>query len=203
MVCGLTSADDAALAAHAGASFAGLIMVPGTPRALTLPQAEAVAQDLRIPRVGVFRNEKPMAVAQAAQALGLHAVQLHGEEDAMYMRGLRGLLPDGTEIWAAAAVTDETLEPRLGPDRIVYDSGAGGTGRAFDWSRIAGRENLSQALLAGGLDRANARDAARVGAWALDVSSGVEASPGRKGPEKLCAFFAALRVPVRGEIDAC
>ncbi|HEY0310995.1 MAG TPA: bifunctional indole-3-glycerol-phosphate synthase TrpC/phosphoribosylanthranilate isomerase TrpF [Allosphingosinicella sp.] len=202
-VCGVATAEDAALAAEGGASFLGLIMVPGTPRALTLAEAEAVANGTVLPRVGVFRNEKPMAVAQAAQALGLHAVQLHGEEDAIYIRALRGLLPGGTEIWAAASVGEDVPEPRLGADRTVYDSGSGGTGRAFDWSRIAGGAVLAEALLAGGLNPGNARDAARVGAWALDVSSGIEAAAGRKDPEKVRAFFEALRVPVRGESDGC
>jgi indole-3-glycerol phosphate synthase/phosphoribosylanthranilate isomerase len=198
-VCGITNAGDAALAAEAGASFAGLIMVPGTPRAVTVDQALAAVDGLAIPRVGVFRNEKPMAVAQAAQALGLDAVQLHGDEDALYMRGLRSLVPEGTEIWAASAVGDAAAEPRSGADRTVYDAGAGGTGRTFDWSRLAGRPELGEAILAGGLTPANAAAAARVGAWALDVSSGIEAAPGRKDPTKLAAFFDALRVPVRGE----
>jgi indole-3-glycerol phosphate synthase/phosphoribosylanthranilate isomerase len=202
-VCGVTTAEDAALAAEVGASFVGLIMVPGTPRGLTLAEAEAVAKDITLPRVGVFRNEKPMAVAQAAQALGLHSVQLHGEEDAIYIRALRGVLPEATEIWAAASVGEAVPEPRLGADRTVYDSGAGGTGRAFDWSRVADRAELAEALLAGGLNPGNARQAAQVGAWALDVSSGIEAAPGRKDPDKVRAFFEALRVPVRGETMAC
>ena len=198
-VCGLTNAGDAAAAWEAGASFGGLIMVPGTPRAVTVEQAHAAMDGLAVERVGVFRNEKPMAVAQAAQALGLHAVQLHGDEDALYIRGLRSLLPEGTEIWAASAVGDAAPEPRSGADRTVYDTGAGGTGRTFDWSRVAGHPELGEAILAGGLSPANAAAAARVGAWALDVSSGVEGVPGRKDPAKLAAFFDALRVPVRGE----
>jgi len=202
-ICGVTNAADAAAAADAGAAFAGLILVPGTPRAVTVAAAAAAADGLAIPAVGVFRNEKPLAVAQAAQALGLHAVQLHGDEDALYMRGLRSLLPEGVEIWAAAAVADAAPEPRAGADRIVYDSGAGGTGRTFDWARLAGRPELGEAILAGGLNPDNARAAAAVGAWALDVSSGVEASPGRKDPAKLAAFFEALRVPVREEIETC
>jgi indole-3-glycerol phosphate synthase/phosphoribosylanthranilate isomerase len=197
-VCGLTRAEDAALAAQAGASFAGLIMVPGTPRALSVAEAAAVVEGIALPRVGVFRNEKPMAVAQAAQALQLFAVQLHGEEDAGYIRGLRPLLPEGTEIWAAGAVGEAVPEPRLGADRTVFDSGAGGTGRTFDWHRLAGRPELGEAILAGGLNPGNAAAAAAVGAWALDVSSGIEAAPGRKDPTTLTAFFEALRVPVRG-----
>ena len=200
-VCGLTDAVDAAAAAEAGAAFAGLVMVPGTPRAVTVEAAFAAVEGLAIPRVGVFRNEKPMAVAQAAQALGLHAVQLHGDEDALYIRGLRALLPEETQVWAATSVGEGAPEPRSGADRTVYDSGAGGTGQAFDWARLAERPELGEAILAGGLDPGNARAAAAVGAWALDVSSGVEAAPGRKDPAKLAAFFEALRLPVRGEIQ--
>ncbi|MBV9929549.1 MAG: bifunctional indole-3-glycerol-phosphate synthase TrpC/phosphoribosylanthranilate isomerase TrpF [Alphaproteobacteria bacterium] len=198
-VCGLTNAGDVAAAEAAGAAFAGLILVPGTPRAVALDQARAAVEGSGVARVGVFRNEKPLAVAQAAEALGLAAVQLHGDEDALYMRGLRALLPEGTAIWAAATVGESAPAPRTGADRTVYDSGAGGTGRTFDWARLAGRPDLDEAILAGGLDPANARAAAAVGAWALDVSSGVEASPGRKDPAKLAAFFDALRLPARGE----
>ncbi|HEY0044162.1 MAG TPA: bifunctional indole-3-glycerol-phosphate synthase TrpC/phosphoribosylanthranilate isomerase TrpF [Allosphingosinicella sp.] len=202
-VCGLTNAEDMALAAGEGASFAGLIMVPGTPRALTLGQAQALAETASLPLVGVFRNEKVMEVANAARALGLSAVQLHGEEDASYIKGLRALLPEATEIWAAAAVGEDLPEPRLGSDRTLFDTKvagqSGGTGAAFDWSRLKGREDVAQGLLAGGLNPANAQAAAKVGAWALDVSSGVEAAPGRKDPDQLKAFFQALRLPVRSD----
>jgi len=202
-VCGVTNAADAAAAAEAGAAFAGVIMVPGTPRAVTLDAAAAAVDGLAIPTVGVFRNEKPLAIAQAAQALGLSAVQLHGDEDALYIRGLRSLLPAGVEIWAAAAVADTVPQARAGADRTVYDNGAGGTGRTFDWTRLASRPELGEAILAGGLHPGNARAAAATGAWALDVSSGVEATPGRKDPAKLAGFFEALRVPVRREIETC
>jgi indole-3-glycerol phosphate synthase/phosphoribosylanthranilate isomerase len=137
-----------------------------------------------------------MDVANAARTLGLAAVQLHGEEDAVYIRGLRQMLPEGTEIWAAGAVAETVPEPRLGADRMVYDSSqggrSGGTGQVFDWTRLAGRD-LGGALLAGGLGPDNAAQAARVGAFALDVSSGVEASPGRKDAGRMMAFFEALR----------
>jgi hypothetical protein len=80
-----------------------------------LPAPRRSPKPRPIPLVGVFRNEKPMQVAYSARALGLHAVQLHGEEDARLHRALRGLLPEGTEIWAAAAVGRELPEPRPAP----------------------------------------------------------------------------------------
>ena len=204
-VCGVTDAHDVAMAAEHGAAYAGIVMVPNTPRAVGCASAEAIAEASPMPLVGVFRNEKPMQVAYSARALGLRAVQLHGDEDALYIRALRGLLPEETEIWAAAAVGREVPRPRLGADRSLFDTQvggrSGGTGIAFDWSRLEGRADLRRSLLAGGLRPANARAAARVGAYALDVGSGVEMAPGRKDSGKLHAFFEALRVPARGEAE--
>ncbi|MEA3063943.1 MAG: indole-3-glycerol phosphate synthase / phosphoribosylanthranilate isomerase, partial [Sphingomonadales bacterium] len=202
-ICGITDGHDAAMAAEHGAAYAGVVMVPNTPRAVTRSQAVAVAAASPVPLVGVFRNEKVMEVARGARALGLRAVQLHGDEDALYIRALRSLLPEETEIWAAAAVGREVPRPRLGADRTLFDSQvggrSGGTGIAFDWGRVEGRAELGRSLLAGGLKPANAGAAARVGAFALDVGSGVEMAPGRKDAGKLHAFFEALRLPVGGE----
>jgi indole-3-glycerol phosphate synthase/phosphoribosylanthranilate isomerase len=201
-VCGVTNGADAEAAVANGATYVGMVMVPGTPRAVTREQAGpivAAAGGARL--VGVFRNEKVMEVAISARELGLAAVQLHGDEDAQYIKGLRSLLPVGTEIWAAGPVGRDVPEPRMGSDRTLFDTSVngqtGGTGHSFDWARIRGREELGNAVLAGGLNPGNARDAARVGAWALDVCSGVEAAPGRKDHDKLGAFFAALRPEVR------
>ena len=209
-VCGVRTLRDVERATACGAGFVGMIMVPGTPRAVVADEAEPIAETARrggAGTVGVFRNEKMMQVAATARRLGLDAVQLHGEEDAAYIRGLRSLLPDGVEIWATGAVGREVPAPRPGADRTLFDTKVGGrtggTGIAFDWSRVRGRSELGSALLAGGLNPANARAAAKVGAWALDVCSGVESAPGRKDPRKLRAFFDALRPSARGEALSC
>lgn len=199
-VCGLTDTHDVEMASAFGASYAGIIMVPNTPRAVgineAVPLAEAAAAQ-GIASVGVFRHEKVMQVALTAERLGLRAVQLHGEEDAAYIRALRGMLPAQCEIWAAGAVGHEVAEPRLGADRTLFDTSvngcSGGTGVQFDWSRVQGRRDLGRSILAGGLKAANARAASRVGAFALDVGSGVEMAPGRKDARKMRAFFEALR----------
>jgi indole-3-glycerol phosphate synthase / phosphoribosylanthranilate isomerase len=208
-VCGLTDIHDLELAAEMGASYAGLIMVPNTPRAITLRQAAelaAAAHLLRIRLVGVFRNAEIIEVVDAARALKLAAVQLHGRETEAYIAALRTLLPEGCEIWAVGAVEKEVQRPRQGADRTIFDTAvggqSGGTGRTFDWSRLQGREDLGTALLAGGLKPANARAAGGVGAFAIDVSSGVEMAPGRKDAGKLHAFFEALRPPARSELAA-
>lgn len=208
-VCGVTNETDAKRAVRAGASHIGMVMVPGTPRVVTASAAEPIAEIARregARTVGVFRNEKLMQAARAARRLGLDAVQLHGEEDFRYVSALRNLLPE-TEVWAAGPVGDAPPPRRAAAHRMVFDTAvggrSGGTGRLFDWDRVRGREELGAGLLAGGLKPDNAAAAARVGAWALDVGSGVEAAPGRKCPERLAAFFEALRPPARGEAASC
>jgi indole-3-glycerol phosphate synthase / phosphoribosylanthranilate isomerase len=207
-VCGLTRSEDVEKSVAAGAALAGFIFVPGTPRAVTADTAQPLAEAARkagARTVGIFRNARLMEAARTALDLDLDAVQLHGEEDRQYLHGLRNLLPDEVEIWAASGVGDGLAE-RHGADRILFDTvhrgRSGGTGRTFDWSLVAGRPDLHQSLVAGGLDPANARAASRLGAYALDVSSGVEASPGRKDPQRLAAFFDALRPISRNEL-AC
>jgi indole-3-glycerol phosphate synthase/phosphoribosylanthranilate isomerase len=203
-VCGLTRLEDVARAAASGATHAGFVFVPGTPRAVTPEGAQFLAEQARaggIRPVGVFRNERLMDVARTALDLDLAAVQLHGQEDRQYLHGLRNLLPPEVEIWAACSVGPNMAE-RHGADRILFDSGSGGTGRTFDWSRVAARPDLAHAFVAGGLNPGNARAAARLGAYGLDVGSGVEAAPGRKDPQRLAAFFDALRPICRMEL-AC
>ena len=209
-VCGLTDAHDVETAAEAGAAYAGLVMVPHTPRAVAGRSAERLARaaaEEGMSVVGVFRDEKVTRVADRAHGLGLRAVQLHGRETSDYIGALRGLLPDECEIWAAGAVDRDLPPPRAGADRTLFDTAvggrSGGTGRTFDWSRLKGRSDLGSAILAGGLKPANARAASRVGAFALDVGSGVEMAPGRKDAGKLHAFFEALRAPARGETAPC
>ena len=205
-VCGLTDVEAIETAAEAGAAYGGLIMVPETPRAVELSKAEPLAvraAEKQLPLVGVFRDETIARVADATAALQLHAVQLHGREDQDYIDTLRPLLPQGCEIWAAGPVEEEVRPVPPGADRTLFDTSingrSGGTGRTFDWRRLEGRPDLVNGLLAGGLRPENARAASRVGAWGLDVSSGVESAPGRKDPAKIGAFFQALRPPRRNE----
>jgi indole-3-glycerol phosphate synthase/phosphoribosylanthranilate isomerase len=201
-VCGLTNAADLDMASGAGATHAGIVMVPGTPRAVTPAAAEGILAKAKAkPRlVGIFRDESPRTVDAAARRLGLHAVQLHGREE---VAPFRALLRQETEIWAAAQVGAGPIGSRPGADRLLFDSGPGGTGRTFDWSRVAGRGELGEGLVAGGLTPANARMAARLGAYALDVGSGLEAAPGWKDSNLVSAFFEALRPPARGDAGSC
>jgi indole-3-glycerol phosphate synthase/phosphoribosylanthranilate isomerase len=207
-ICGLTNAADVAAARDSGASFGGVIFAADTPRAVTLDQAQALAAEARkasgLKLVGVFRDADVDDIALAARTLDLAAVQLHGAEGAEFIASLRRALPEDVEIWKAVAVDADSGVSGAAPegaDRVLFDTSvkgrSGGAGRAFDWRVLAGRPELPNAILAGGLTPDNARAAQAVGAWAIDVNSGVESAPGRKSHEKLAALFAALRAPKR------
>jgi len=196
-LCGLTRSADVELAGRAGATHAGLIFVTGTPREVTVDQARGLADAAKghgLKTVGVFRESPIEEVASTARVLNLDVVQLHGVEDPA---AVRAKLPRGVEIWAVCA---DCAPPRVGADRTLFDSGSGGTGTAFEWSRIAGRDDLFTGFLAGGIGPANASAASRVGAYGLDVGSAVEAAPGEKDPVKVKALFDALRPRSRGDL---
>ncbi|HTL06013.1 MAG TPA: hypothetical protein VL241_09725, partial [Gemmatimonadales bacterium] len=112
-----------------------------------------------------------------------------------------GLVPAVCAVWKAVAVTERP--PRreaTGADRVVLDAKTPGGGHPFDWKLLAGYAELGDSVLAGGLRAENAASAAALGAYALDVSSGVESAPGRKDSNRLKAFFTARRrLPGRGD----
>ncbi len=202
-LCGLTRIEDVALAARAGASHAGLIMVPGTPRALTIDEARPLAATMResgLKAVGVFRDSSVAEVASAVTALKLDVVQLHGRESEAELAELRRALPLSVEIWAVCAVDVDAAPPRAHADRSLFDRGSGGTGTAFDWSLLDRRADLAAGFLAGGIGPANAAAATRVGAFGLDVGSAIETRPGEKDPAKVAALFVALRPSSRGDL---
>jgi indole-3-glycerol phosphate synthase/phosphoribosylanthranilate isomerase len=196
-VCGMTTMEDATLAADAGATHIGMIFAERSIRRVG-EQASKIteaAQEKGVKPVGVFQDQEPEFVAATADRFGLDVVQLHGKEEVPLFKGT------ASEVWAACAVAKQIDPEREGADRILYDTKAdgrsGGTGQVFDWTKIRGRPHLPSAFLAGGIDPLNARDAQRVGAYGIDVSSGVEAAPGVKDAEKVRALFASLRIADR------
>ena len=196
-VCGLTHADDACAAYQSGAVYGGLIFVSQSPRHVDIEQARMIMSGAPLKYVGVFRNAAPEAISEAAKALSLAAVQLHGDETTEYIENLRAQLPTGCEIWKAHGITNSIPDlSRWQVDRHLLDSKvgrqSGGTGVAFDWSLIPDAEK-PHIMLAGGLGPANVCEAAHIGCQGLDLNSGVESAPGKKDKTKLKAAFAAIR----------
>lgn len=194
-VCGLTNERDAELAAASGASAIGMVFWPDSPRVVTIAQARRIVQVLPplVQAVGVFVNAAPAEVASVADAVGLDLLQLHGDES--------------VEDWAAVsrpimkALTLATYPHSawVGRARTVlldaHDPGRrGGTGEAIDWGAARRCVGGRPFVLAGGLTADNvARAIEEAGPVAVDVSSGVETSPGQKDPVRLSAFFEAVR----------
>ena len=194
-VCGLTREEDVAAAAAAGATHAGIILVPRTPRAVAREKARSLVDAVRaggMKPAYIFRNEEPRDAARVAQLLDLAVVQLHGQEPASAVAELRNGFEG--EIWTAG------FEER-GGDRLVFDSPGGGTGETCDWGAVAAHPAKGSAFLAGGIGPDNARAAQRTGVYGLDASSRLEAAPGIKDHAKIQALFDALRLPDRRQTD--
>jgi phosphoribosylanthranilate isomerase len=195
-VCGITDVDDALMAVQFGASAIGMLFWPKSPRAIDRATAREIVTALPpfVEAVGVFVNQ-PDADAIAGE-VGLHAVQLHGDEPiGHYARYLHRVIKAVT-VGAHGARDQARLVP-AGVD-VLLDAHdpvrRGGTGTTIDWSLAAAIAAERPVILSGGLNASNVAEAIRaVRPAAVDVSSGVEKSPGRKDRERLRAFFDAIK----------
>ena len=194
-VCGLTRSQDAQAAYEAGAVYGGLIFYPKSPRYVDIDCAKAVADSAPLKYVGVFVNAPLEQVAEYAQILKLSAVQLHGNEDELYIDTLRKQLPVTCQIWKAQGVDTALPSPFAGVDKQLYDTKTdtafGGTGQVFDWQLL--NRSSSNYMLAGGLNPDNIHGAVNIGADGLDLNSGVEQSPGKKCAQKIANAFTQIR----------
>ena len=198
-ICGLRRPEDIEMVNRLRPDYAGFVFAR-SPRRVRPGEAVALCRMLRfgIGAVGVFVDEPAAEVALAARACRLAAVQLHGNEDAEYIRCLRALLPEGCKVWKAARVRgvgDIEAAQFCGADMLLLDAfapdAAGGTGKTFDWSVARG---VSQPFfLAGGLNARNVEQAVCTAhPDGVDVSSGVE-SGGFKDPDRAAEFIRAAR----------
>jgi len=202
--CGITRLDDAELAVGAGAWAIGLIFWPRSPRRCDLDAAVEIAAAVkrRAEVVGVFVNATLDHVAQTADGVGLTMIQLHGEEGPAYCS--EAARRTGCKVIKAARVRSGADVQALAPfhtDYHLLDSYTagvpGGTGETFSWEIARSHRGRIPMILSGGLNPENVADAiAAVRPYAVDVASGIELRPGRKDPEKLAAFAAAVRATV-------
>jgi phosphoribosylanthranilate isomerase len=199
--CGLTSVDDAQLAVAAGAWAIGLIFWPHSPRRCELDTAAAisVAVKRQVEVVGVFVNPRLDHLSATADAVGLTMLQLHGDEGPAFCS--EAARRTGCKLIKAARVrsgADIQALSAFHTDYHLLDGHLpgipGGTGETFAWDLAGERRAATPLILSGGLTPRNVGDAiAAVHPFAVDVASGVEARPGRKDPEKLDAFVAAVQ----------
>ncbi|MFQ1017263.1 bifunctional indole-3-glycerol-phosphate synthase TrpC/phosphoribosylanthranilate isomerase TrpF [Gilliamella sp. BG7] len=191
-VCGLTRPEDAVSAYQAGAVYGGLIFVTNSARYIQPIKARTVIVAAPLNWVGVFRNEDIETVCQIAKQLSLYAVQLHGDEDANYIKTLRQELPKTCQIWQALSI-DGAVPEHANPlvSRYIFDHGAGGTGKSFDWS-LLDNQDLNNVILAGGINPENIKSALATNVIGVDLNSGVEVSPGVKDKQKIQAVFEQI-----------
>jgi phosphoribosylanthranilate isomerase len=203
-ICGITRLEDAELAASLGAWALGFILWPQSKRHVDEAVAAGIARRVRrqVELVGVFVNPTLDEVAHAADAIGLSHIQLHGDEGPVFATeaGRR----TGAKVIKAARVAGaadlQALE-RFRTDFHLLDTAVegvrGGSGRSWDWGLAAQRRSKVPMILSGGLTAENVADGiAQVRPFAVDVASGVEASPGVKDLAKLEAFLS-VAAPAR------
>jgi len=195
-VCGITRAEDLHAAVDLGVDAIGLVFAE-SPRRLHGDQARRLIRDLspHILRFGVFVDENPAEIARIVASAELDRVQLHGFEDPMVHELV------GTRVVKAFRARDAGVLEEIatwGAQTFFLDTWshtvAGGTGITFDWSIAKRAAALGRLILAGGLTPENVGQAIReVRPYGVDVSSGVESSPGIKDHSKMRAFVEAVR----------
>lgn len=205
-ICGLTREADVRAAVAAGADAVGFVFAP-SPRQVTPEQARVLARVVPpfVSKVGVFVDAPIPHIDAVAHEAGLHVIQLHGNENRRFVQTLQRM---GYTVIKGVAVKNGDLLADLvdhPADSVLLDAydpeRAGGTGRTFDWrvatravQQLHGGNAFTPLILAGGLDADNVEDAIRqVRPFAVDVSSGVEAAPGRKDPAKMAQFVRRVR----------
>ena len=188
----------------------GFVFYEQSPRCVTVERAREIVHKLpdEIEKVGVFVNKHEDLISSVVNAVGITGVQMHGDNEDPHVADL--VVARLPQIWVMAAISMNRPNPQgwammWHPDSVrafLVDSGNsskhGGTGNRFDWNAAVPVLNdikrLGKVVAAGGLTSQNVGKATEVlNPWGVDVVSGVEASPGKKDPEKVRAFVRAVR----------
>ncbi len=206
-ICGINDALSMRTAVEGGASHVGLVFYPPSPRSVTPAAAAALAAiaGTRAVRTGLFVDPDDALIDDVLSQAPLDLLQLHGKESpdrvaALRRRTGRRVMKairvggkadiDGATAYLDAA--DWLMFDAL-PPRDMKNALPGGNAVAFDWTLLAGRAWPLPWMLAGGINAGNVAEAVRLsGARVVDTSSGVEDAPGRKSPDKIRAFLAAV-----------
>ena len=206
----MTNLEDALVAVDAGADAVGFVFYEKSPRCVTVARAREIVEKLpeNVEKVGVFVNEREDSICAVADEVGITVVQMHGDNEDPRVADL--VIERRPRMKVLAVVSMHQANPQgwamtWHPDSVkafLVDSGTpakhGGTGEVFDWSASVPVLNeirrVGRIVAAGGLTPVNVGDAIGIlEPWGVDVVSGVEASPGKKDPEKVRAFVRAVR----------
>ena len=198
-VCGITNIMDALAAAELGVDMLGFVFYGKSKRCVDIRTVRSIANELSgsILKVGVFVDEEREKVLDIAQEVSLDILQFHGDETSDYCASFK----DDYKVMKAFRVKDKTSLKCVNDyiaDFYLFDtyeeSSAGGTGKAFDWKLLKDFEVLKPLMLSGGLSPENVGNAImEVAPYGVDVSTGVESSPGKKDIELLKKFITNVR----------
>ncbi|HEY3763472.1 MAG TPA: phosphoribosylanthranilate isomerase [Verrucomicrobiae bacterium] len=197
-ICGITNTADAKVAVEAGADALGFILYEKSPRYVTIEQAAEISKQLPpfIMRVGVFVNAAPDFVLRAISEIGLTMLQFHGDEPPEFCAQF-GLMSMKAFRMKDAGVLSEIAKYQTDAYLLdAYTPGVrGGTGHTFNWDLALEAQKLGKPIfLSGGLTPDNVADAIRkIHPFGVDVSSGVESSPGKKDHAKVKTFIKAVK----------
>lgn len=191
-VCGITRLEDALTASSLGIDAVGFVFYDKSPRYIEPTKAAAIIRDLPplVSAVGLFVNPSQQQIDEVLDYCPLDIIQLHGDEtpefcEAQTRRVIKAVPVEKQEDLQKVSCYNCTVLLDAKAPKGVY----GGTGQTFDWSLLQNFSHDYPLILAGGLNCENAATALLVRQWfALDVSSGVETSPGVKDAEKIRAF---------------
>jgi phosphoribosylanthranilate isomerase len=193
-ICGITNEDDALLAVAMGADAIGFVFAPSK-RQVTVSVAADIVK--RLPNdvltVGVFRDETPEKVVETVHRAGLRGAQLHGHESREDTWWVGERIPFVIKAFVAG---DRGVQDAEGfrSSAILLDAPSPGSGKVFDWRLADGVPDKTRLIVAGGLVADNVAAAIEaMRPWGVDVSGGVESSPGRKDPRQVRAFVANAR----------
>ena len=199
-ICGITRLVDALEAVSCGVDALGFVFYKPSPRFVSIDQVQDIVKNMPafVSKVGLFVDASTDEVLNILSQIDLEYLQFHGDENEAYcvqfskpyIKALR-IKPDTdiveiiSKYKSAAAILIDAWHPDL----------AGGTGETFDWTLLQGlpKENIPAIILAGGLDPSNVNAAVHLlKPYAVDVSSGVEESPGIKLAEKIRNFVCEV-----------
>lgn len=202
-ICGITQPEQGKIITQLGATTLGFICVPRSPRFITSEQMQAILKCLptTVEKIGVFANASLAEISQILTEVDLTGIQLHGDETLEFCDGLRQVFPEIEIIKAIRVKTPESLEFAETyihhVDTLLLDAyhpqQLGGTGQTLDWTRLQQFRPACPWLLAGGLTPENVLAALTLlKPDGIDLSSGVEQSPGDKDLTKVTQLFQVL-----------
>ncbi len=205
-ICGMTRPEDALAAAEAGADALGLVFYPPSPRHIEIDQAWSIIDVLPafVTTTALFVNPEPGLVKTVIQRLKIDLLQFHGDESVEFCEQFERPYIKAVRMQLGTNLADLSQHYASAQALLLdtYVKGVpGGTGEAFNWDWVAPSKRDDTCLpiiLAGGLTAENVGQAVQtVQPWAVDVSGGVEAEPGKKSVAQIQAFVEAVNASAR------